>query len=324
MSNTFTIWCNGSLSEEAFEELRAGVGNHTLLLEDSKVINLKPGEPSPLLARADIAFGQPNPSQAADLNSLKWIHLTSAGYTVYDTPEFRKALTERGATLTNSSTVYGEPCAQHLLALMLGLARQLPQAAVEQANTKAWEYERLRARTRVLQDENVLILGFGAIGRRLAELLNPFRVTVRAVRREPMPDDPDFVHPVRDLDELLRNADHVVNSLPSNPSTNRLIDAEFISKMKPGAFLYNVGRGSTVDQDALAGALISGHLSGAYLDVTDPEPLPSDHFLWTTRNCFITPHLAGGRQEEMQHLVRHFLHNLRRFESGQALLDKVF
>ena len=93
--------------------------------------------------------------------------------------------------------------------------------------------------------------------------------------------------------------------------------------MQPGALFYNVGRGTTVDQTALINHLTSGHLGVAYLDVMDPEPLPSDHPLWVTPNCFITPHTAGGHLHEDVSLVVHFLENLRRWEQGEPLLDRI-
>lgn len=94
--------------------------------------------------------------------------------------------------------------------------------------------------------------------------------------------------------------------------------------MKPGAILYNIGRGSTVDQAALLDALESKRLAAAYLDATEPEPLPPSHLLWSAPNCFITPHTAGGFIGEKERLVRHFLDNLRRFIAGEALRDRVF
>ncbi|HMB29898.1 MAG TPA: NAD(P)-dependent oxidoreductase, partial [Blastocatellia bacterium] len=92
---------------------------------------------------------------------------------------------------------------------------------------------------------------------------------------------------------------------------------------KPGAIFYNIGRGSTVDQEALLAALERGSLAGAYLDVTTPEPLPPDHPLWSAPSCFITPHSAGGQMREQHDLVEHFLENLRRFAGGRELLDRI-
>jgi phosphoglycerate dehydrogenase-like enzyme len=101
------------------------------------------------------------------------------------------------------------------------------------------------------------------------------------------------------------------------------VNADRLSAVKHGTVFYNVGRGTTVDQDALLAALKSGQLSAAYLDVTDPEPLPTEHPLWTTPNCYITPHSAGGHKTEQERLVQHFLDNLRRFEKGETLQDRV-
>jgi phosphoglycerate dehydrogenase-like enzyme len=226
--------------------------------------------------------------------------------------------------MTNSSSVFDEPCAQHVVAFMLAWARKLPQALESQFDGQVWAYDKLRAISRILADETVLILGFGAIGRRVAELLAPFRLRLISVRRTVHGDEPIEAHAISELDSLLPRADHIVNVLPASSSTDRLMSAERFELVKPGAIFYNVGRGTTLDQPALIAALESGRLGAAYLDVTDPEPLPSDHPLWLTPNCYITPHVAGGMQDEMLQLVRHFLDNLRLFESGAPLEDRIF
>ena len=116
----------------------------------------------------------------------------------------------------------------------------------------------------------------------------------------------------------------MVNLLPASESTEKLFDQELFAAFKPGARFYNGGRGATVDQDALLANLESGHLSAALLDVTDPEPLPPEHALWSAPNCVITPHSAGGHHDEHDRLVDHFLANLARFEAGEALDDRVY
>ncbi len=123
---------------------------------------------------------------------------------------------------------------------------------------------------------------------------------------------------------ILEEADHVVNLLPENDSTRGFMNAERFAQMAHGAFYYNIGRGATTDQEALLKVLNSGHLGGAYLDVTSPEPLPYKHPLWSAPNCFITPHSAGGHAGEDLRLVMHFLKNLQRFENGEELDDVVF
>jgi phosphoglycerate dehydrogenase-like enzyme len=166
-------------------------------------------------------------------------------------------------------------------------------------------------------------VGYGAIGRRLTELCAPFGLQITALRRRPRGDEGVPVRPISELDQLLPTADHVIDLLPANAESARLFDRGRFAAMKPGAIFYNIGRGTTVDQDALAQALRSGRLRAAYLDVTDPEPLPPQHPLWTTPGCVITPHTAGGHEDEWARLVKHFLANLRRREAGQPLLDRV-
>jgi phosphoglycerate dehydrogenase-like enzyme len=257
------------------------------------------------------------------LQKLRWVHLTSAGYARYDRDDLRAALRARGTVLTNSSMVYAEPCAEHVFAMMLALARRLPPCVADQITSRAWHAAGHRIRSKVLVGQTALIVGYGAIGRRLAELLAPLRMNVIAVRRRPAGDEGVRVVPEDQLDALLPQADHVINILPENSGTLRYFHATRLASIKPGGVFYNIGRGTTVDQEALRAGLESGTLAAAYLDVTDPEPLPPDHLLWRTPNCFITPHTAGGRDDEFETLVGHFLGNLSRFERGEMLMDRV-
>ncbi|HMY76909.1 MAG TPA: NAD(P)-dependent oxidoreductase, partial [Blastocatellia bacterium] len=165
--------------------------------------------------------------------------------------------------------------------------------------------------------------GFGAIAERLCELLAPFRMNLLGVRRNVTGNEPIKMIGEDCLDEYLPKADHVVNILPANASTAKYFDAAKFKLMKPDAIFYNIGRGTTVDQTALIDALQSGAPATAYLDVTDPEPLPPEHPLWTAPNCFITPHTAGGFDLEFETLAEHFLENLRRFTAGESLRNRV-
>ena len=174
-----------------------------------------------------------------------------------------------------------------------------------------------------MRGETVVIAGYGAIGTRLAELLRPLGMNVVGCRRRPRGDEGIPVIPLDKLDQSLAAADHVMNILPDSPETRHLFDQKRFALMKPGAVFYNIGRGATVDQSALNDALRSGRISTAWLDVTEPEPLPENHFLWSAPNCFITPHIAGGHLNETGTLVRHFLDNLNRFLRGQPLKDRV-
>jgi phosphoglycerate dehydrogenase-like enzyme len=275
------------------------------------------------IAQADVAFGAPEVADVLSQNRLKWIQLPNAGYTSYDRDDVRAAIRNRRAIMTNSSSVFDEPCAEHVLAMMLAHARQLPAAIASQMTDRGWPIKAIRANSRLLVGQSALILSFGAIARRLVELLAPFRMKLTAVRQNVRGNEPIETHPIGQLNELLPAADHVINILPASPSTERLVGPAQFDAMKPGAVFYNIGRGTTVDQDALLRALQTGKLAAALLDVTDPEPLPPDHPLWTTPNCFITPHSAGGHANEAERLLNHFLENLKRFERAEPLKDRI-
>jgi phosphoglycerate dehydrogenase-like enzyme len=319
-----TIWTNAKFGEADRALLADGAKPHRLIYSTQlSASNLVKAAPDPTLQEADIAFGQPDPELALQCPRLRWVHLTTAGYTHYDGAAFRQAFGGRGSVLTNSSLVYNEPCAEHVLAYMLAHARQLMPSLDVQRTHRAWPTLETRAKTALLTGQSVVLLGFGAIGHRLAELLAPFGMQITAVRRRPAGDENARVITEDRLTEALASADHVVNILPDNPATVGYVNGARLSAMKRGAIFYNVGRGTTVDQNALLAALQSGQLGAAYLDVTDPEPLPPEHPLWTAPNCYITPHSAGGHATEPQRLVQHFLENLRRFEKGEALRDRV-
>src|SRR5436190_2484333 len=171
-SASLRIWYNMNYPPAATELLKQGVLPHQLIFARSlQASNLDAGAPDSQLAEADVAFGQPNPEAILDLPKLKWVHLTSAGYERYDREDLRTALKSRGAILTNSSSVYDEPCAEHAFAMMLALARRLPDAWERQITDHAWPAAAIRANCHLLVGQTGLILGYGAIARRLIEML---------------------------------------------------------------------------------------------------------------------------------------------------------
>lgn len=281
-------------------------------------------ERSARLEEAAIAFGQPDPEAVLAAPHLRWIHLSSAGYTRYDVDSFRAAMQARGTVVTTSSAVYADPCAQHVFAMMLAGARQLPECVVTQRSDHAWTQRARRIGSQLMTGQRVVLLGFGAIGQRLAALLAPFAMEISALRRSAASGSPNVRLIQHDeLDSALAGADHVVDLLPENPSTLGFVSAARFAAMKRGAKFYNIGRGATVDQTALIAALSSGALAAAFLDVMAPEPLPPDHALWTAPNCWITPHSAGGHANETERLVAHFIDNLNRFSAGRPMQDRV-
>jgi phosphoglycerate dehydrogenase-like enzyme len=321
---TFRISSDTFLGKAAAERLFVGAAPHEIVLPPSLATSaLVRDVAPPSLSEIDIAFGQPDVASILASPRLRWVHLTSAGYTRYDTPEFRAAVKARGLQVTNSTGVYAEPCAEHVFAFMLAQARRLPEGLQSAYANGSAPWSKLRNSSPLLRYQRVVILGFGGIATRLVEMLKPFDVEIAALRRSARGDEGVRVITLEGLPAALALADHVVNILPANADSDGFISAARLAMMKPGAVLYNIGRGTTVDQDALARALHSGHLGAAWLDVTEPEPLPTDHPLRKAPNCFITPHVAGGHQDESGSLVRHFLANLARFSEGRPLLDRV-
>ena len=324
MSDPTTIWCNAAFPPDAMEILTRDLAPHRLVFSGRlSQSNLQSGGADALLAESTIAFGQPDPQQVIDSPKVKWAHLTSAGYTRYDTDSFRSAMKSRDGILTNSSSVYSEPCAEHAMAMMMGLARQLPQVLDDQRGDRRWPSGLLRANSHLLRGQSILIYGYGAIARRLVELLRPFEMRITGVRRQARGDEGIPMVTAEQGDALLPRMDHVMDILPASPHTENFFDARRLSLFSPTACFYNIGRGSTVDQHALLTILEQQKIAGAYVDVTTPEPLPADHPLWKLPNCWITPHTAGGHHDEMIRLVRHFRENLSRYQHGQSLLDRV-
>ena len=281
-------------------------------------------DPTTAVEAADILFGQPELERCLTATPPAWTHLNSAGWDRFNVPRVRDQFTARGAMLSTSSSVYSEPCAQHVLSLLLADARQLPRSIRHQATDHAWPQHETRAACTLLGPEaTVLLVGFASIATRLVELLSPFGVRIVGVRRTPTGKEPVPTVATRDLLSILPEADHIINLLPGGAETKHTFNTALFTEAKPSAAFYNIGRGSTVDQNALLAALQSGRLRAAYLDVTDPEPLPTDHPLWRETACTITPHSAGGHANETARLVAHFLRNLARFANGEALVDRV-
>lgn len=319
------IFSDSNLKPEVLALLKDGVTPHEILLPEKPVSSvLAKAEKDPSFPLADIAFGQPDVESIKESQKLKWIHISSAGYTRYDTPEFRALVKDRELVVTNSSSVYAEACAQHVLAFMFAHARKLPTGLKLRVPNGTPEWIKLRNVSAVLGGgQKVLIYGYGSIAARLVETLKPFDLEVVAVRRTPRGDEGIRVVTLEAADNELASADHVINILPDNADSVGFFNAERLAKCKEGSVFYNIGRGTTVDQDALYTALKSGPLEAAWLDVTTPEPLPDDHPLWTLENCFITPHTAGGHKDESVTLVRHFLANFRRYVAGEPLKDRI-
>lgn len=221
------------------------------------------------------------------LDSLEVLQLQSAGYEhfVDDLPA--------GVTLCNAAGVHDASTAELALTLTLASIREIPGFVVSQAHS-SWEPLRLRS---ALADRRVLVVGYGQIGRAIARRFAPFEVSLTAVAsRARVGDDlVPHVHGIDELSELLPEHDVVVVIVPLSEATRGLFDSRMLGRMPDGALLVNVARGAVVDTDALVAECASGRLLAA-VDVTDPEPLPQDHPLWTTPGVLITPHVGGATE----------------------------
>jgi D-3-phosphoglycerate dehydrogenase len=242
----------------------------------------------------------------ADLpDGVRWVQLPSAGV------ERWLDRIDRERQWTSAAPAFGRGVAEHALALMLAGTRRLH----EFARTQTWT----RPEIHRLEGTTVAIIGTGSIGRALIELLEPFRAEVLAVTRRGR----DGTLPVERLDEALPSAHFVVIAAPSTAATRHLIGADQLALMREDAWLVNVARGTLVDTEALVAALAAGEIAGAALDVTDPEPLPDGHPLWTEPRALITPHVANPDVTLMSDLAGLAGEQVRRLAAGEPLLSPI-
>jgi len=219
-----------------------------------------------------------------------------------------------GVTLCNAAGVHDASTAELAVGLILASLRRIDDFARAQA-TGEWRHARYDA----LADKRVLVVGAGHVARALVRRLEPFEVDITVVgrtRRES--HDGSVVHGTDELPELLPDADVVVLIVPQTVETTRLVDAAFLARMRRGALLVNVARGGVVVTDDLLAALRRGHVRAA-LDVTDPEPLPADHPLWTAPGVLISPHVGGDTTAFLPRAHRLVAQQLRRWRLGQPL-----
>ncbi len=319
------IFVDFQAAPNVLEMLGEGTHPHELVFPRKPAQSvMHQAEPDPEIQKADIAFGQPDPDAIESASQLRWIHVSTSGITRYDNPRFRAAMGQRGIMVSNSASVYSEACATHALSFILANARCLPQALQTSPGNGTADWQKLRSACVPLGGQTVLIVGHGAIGRRLAEMLEPFQMRILGYRRSIRAEEKIPLITLEKAERVMAlEADHVVNILPDSTETRHFFNEKRLGAMKQGSVFYNIGRGTTVDQEALLKQLQSGRIASAWLDVTDPEPLPKDHPLRLQPNCHITPHTAGGHQDEAKTLVRHFLRNFQSYVRGEPLADRV-
>ena len=251
--------------------------------------------------------------------ALEWLQTNSAGVEPYIQP----GVLAGDTLLTNATGAYGLAIAEHMLGMLLELFKKL-ELYRDAQKSGAWQSQ---GAVKAVYGSTVLVLGMGDIGGEFAARCKALGAKVIGVRRSPRPcpEYADEVHLLEDLDSLLPQADVVAITLPGTDATRGLMSRERLAKMKEGAVLLNVGRGFIVDTEALCDALERGHLSGAGVDVTDPEPLPPTHRLWNIPTAVVTPHISGfyHLRETHERIVGIFLENLRHFQAGEPLRNLV-
>ena len=251
--------------------------------------------------------------------SLEWLQTSSAGYDHYLAPGLLGAQT----LLTNATGAYGQAVSEHMLASLLCLMKKLHRYRDNQLEA-SWADE---GSVTTLVGATVLVLGTGDIGCSFARLVSALGARAWGVRRRASECCEPFerMAGMDELYELLPQADVVASVLPSSDATRGLADGRFFAAMREGAYFVNAGRGDLVDSEALISALASGHLAGAALDVTNPEPLPADHALWREPNALITPHVAGywHLQATTDNVVALSRGNLLHYLAGEPLRNMV-
>ncbi|HEY3519108.1 MAG TPA: D-2-hydroxyacid dehydrogenase [Gammaproteobacteria bacterium] len=273
---------------------------------------------------ADVLIGLCTPEIVARGTSLKWIQLLNAGA---DSCATIPSVAQRGILVTNLQRIQGPHMAEHAIALLLSLARALPVYAVEQnagAFTRGFRETR-GERPIEIEGKTLLVVGLGGIGTEVAKRAHGLGMHVIATRNSRR-EGPDYVEYIGLADEyrtLAARADVVVNSTPLTPETRGMFDAQFFAAMKDDAFFINIGRGESVVTADLTAALQNGTIGGAGLDVTDPEPLPAGHPLWSMSNVIITPHIATSSDYRSDRTFTLVAENVRRYARGDAVLSVV-
>jgi len=237
--------------------------------------------------------------------NLKWIHSLSAGIDKQLSPEILAS----PVPMTNGKGVFGRPLADWVIGAMIYFAYQFPRVLRNQRAHK-WEpfdHEELHGHT-------VAIIGYGDIGKGVADRACAFGMHIQPIRSN---------HQPADLIHAIEIADYVVITLPLTSKTRGLIGAPQIAAMKPTAVVINIGRGPVIDESALLSALRENQIRGAALDVFQTEPLPSNHPFWEMENVLVSPHSADNLPNSRELAVEFFVENFRRFAQGEPLLNLV-
>jgi D-2-hydroxyacid dehydrogenase (NADP+) len=311
MAHLQTVGIAIDLDEQHLARLRAAFPELTFRVESD------PAALPHAFADIDLYVGSSKAvERLLEVPSLRWIQTTNAGANAAPLD----VILQRGILYTNASGTQAPALAEHIIGLMFAFARGLP-TMIRRQQQHSWSKDGKRFE---VAGQTLCVVGLGDIGLQLASRASALGMCVTGVRRRQLPALGCVSRVVLfdEMDDLLPLADHVAICLPLTPNTQHMFDAPRLARMKSGAYIYNVGRGEIIDQDALVDALRSGHLAGAGLDVVTPEPLPSDSPLWDMQNVIITSH-TGGSPARRDRLVDLLIDNISRYRNDEPLRNVV-
>lgn len=267
------------------------------------------------IEKADIVFGNPKISELKN-SKIKWLQLASAGVNQY-------LDLDNSVTLTNAAGAYDEAIAEYLLAETLAITKKL-YGYYNQQKEKKWQS---LGKVKSIKDLNIVCLGMGNIGKRYAKTMHLLGANICGVNKR-MHEKPDYVkelYTMENLDTVLANADIVCATLPHTNETVHMFDYERLHKIKEGAILMNVGRGSLINEDDLVMVMKEKYLSACYLDVCEKEPLDKNSELWGLDNVYITPHITGGRNNDasIENVENIFYKNLVHYLNNEKLENVI-
>jgi D-2-hydroxyacid dehydrogenase (NADP+) len=260
--------------------------------------------------------------ELATAAKMKWVHTSAVAVETLCLTD----LFARGIIVSNTRGVQAVPIAEHVMAVVLALAKQLPFALANQREGRWAQNEFTDARLPWLMKGKTLgVIGVGTIGSEIAARAGAFGMRVIAMRRRP--GEPiegiDKIFGPEQLYQFLSQSHVLVIAAPLTPETLSLLGGPQFAQLPKGAIVVNVGRAKIIDTDALVEALKSGHLGGAALDVFPQEPLPAEHALWKTPNVILTPHTSGFRQGHWDEVIELFAENIERYQRGEPLKFRV-
>jgi phosphoglycerate dehydrogenase-like enzyme len=264
-----------------------------------------------------------NAAELAAAPKLKWVHTSAVAVETLCLPE----LFARGVAVSNTRGVQALPIAEHVMAVVLSLAKQIPFVLDNQRQSRWAQNEFMGERLPwLLHGRTLGLIGVGTIGSEIAKRAAAFGMRVIALRRRPaygVIGHVERVYGKEQLDEFLGQCHVIIVAAPLTPETHGLLGAAEFAQLPKGAIVVNVGRAKIIDTEALIGALKSGHLGGASLDVFPQEPLPAEHPLWTTPNVILTPHTSGFRRGHWDEVVDLYAENIQRWLKGEPLKYRI-